>query len=90
MEKITTEEFMDNLDMLQSRSGQIDEFGWWYLEGISADVGKKVYLNGYQRIMPSSRSSFEVSGAGTSVNELTRRSDMDNIAYNFTLSYGTC
>ena len=28
MEKITTEEFMDKLDMFQSRFGKIDEFGW--------------------------------------------------------------
>ena len=27
MEKITTEEVMDNLDMFQSRFGKIDEFG---------------------------------------------------------------
>ena len=24
--------------MFQSRSGKIDEFGWWYLERISADA----------------------------------------------------
>ena len=28
MEKITTEEIMDKLDMFQSRFGKIDEFGW--------------------------------------------------------------
>ena len=28
MEKITTEEVMDKLDMFQSRSGKMDEFGW--------------------------------------------------------------
>ena len=39
MEKITTKEVMDHLDMFQSRSGEIDEFGWWYLERISADAG---------------------------------------------------
>ena len=31
MEKITTEEFMDKLDMFQSRFGKIDQFGWWDL-----------------------------------------------------------
>ena len=36
---ITTEEVLDNLDMLQSRFGEIDEFGWWYLEIISAYAG---------------------------------------------------
>ena len=38
MEKITTEEVMDELDMFQSRFGKIYEFGWWDLEGISADA----------------------------------------------------
>ena len=41
MEKITTEEVMDKLDMLQSRFGKINQFGWWYLERISEDVGTK-------------------------------------------------
>ena len=39
MEKITTEEVMDKLDMLKSRFGEIDQFGWWDLERISADAG---------------------------------------------------
>ena len=39
MEKITTEEVMDKLDMFQSRFGKIDQFGWWNLEIISADAG---------------------------------------------------
>ena len=29
MDKITTEEVMDELDVFQSRSGKIDEFGRW-------------------------------------------------------------
>ena len=41
MEKISTEEVMDKLDRFQYRSGKIDEFGWWDLESISADVGTK-------------------------------------------------
>ena len=32
---------MEKLDMFQSRFGKIDEFGWWYLERISADAGTK-------------------------------------------------
>ena len=44
MEKITTEEVMDKLDMFQSRSGKIDEFGWWDLEIISADTGTQFTL----------------------------------------------
>ena len=41
MEKITTEEVMDKLDMFQSRFGKINEFGWWYIERISSDAGKQ-------------------------------------------------
>ena len=39
MEKITKEKVMDKLDMFQSRFRKIDQFGWWDLERISADVG---------------------------------------------------
>ena len=39
MEIITTKEVMDKLYMFQARFGKIDEFGWWYLEIISADAG---------------------------------------------------
>ena len=39
MEIITTEEVMDKLDILKSIFGKIDEFGWCYLERISADAG---------------------------------------------------
>ena len=39
MEKITTEEVMYKLYMFQSRSGKIDQFGWWDLERISVDAG---------------------------------------------------
>ena len=41
MEKSTTEEVMDKLGIFQSILGKIDEFGWWYLEIISADSGKQ-------------------------------------------------
>ena len=39
MKKITTEEVLEKLDMFQSRFGITDQFGWWDLERISADVG---------------------------------------------------
>ena len=39
MEKTTTEEVMEKLDMFQSRFGKIDQFRWWGLERISADAG---------------------------------------------------
>ena len=36
MDKITTEEVTEKLDMFQSRFGKIDQFGWWDLEIILA------------------------------------------------------
>ena len=39
MEKITTEEVMDKLDIFEYIFGKIDQFGWWDLEIISADAG---------------------------------------------------
>ena len=44
MEKITTEEVMEKLDMFQSRFVKIDEFGWWDLDRISADTGTQFTL----------------------------------------------
>ena len=76
MEKIYIEEFMDNLDMFQSRSEKIDEFGWWGLERISADAGSQFTSTDSKKIMPNSRSSFEIGISGTSDNERTGRSDM--------------
>ena len=34
MWNITTEEFMEKLDMCQARFVKVDEFGWWDLEKI--------------------------------------------------------
>ena len=48
MEKITTEEVMDKLDMFQSRFGKIDEFAWWDLEIISADAGTQFNLTEFK------------------------------------------
>ena len=48
MEKITTEEVMDKLDMFQSISGKIDQFGWWDLERISADAGMQFTLKKFK------------------------------------------
>ena len=49
MEKITTEEVMDKLDMFQSRFGKIDESGWWDLEIISADTGTQFTLTDFKQ-----------------------------------------
>ena len=38
MDRITTEEVMDNLDMIKYIFGKIDESGWWDLDIISADA----------------------------------------------------
>ena len=42
MEKITTEEVMDKLDIFQSRFEKIDQFGFWDLERISSDAGTQL------------------------------------------------
>ena len=44
MEKITTEEVMDKLNMFQSRFSKIYQFGWWDLERISAYAGTQFTL----------------------------------------------
>ena len=38
MEIITSEEVMDKLYMLQALFGKSDEFGWWDLKIVSADM----------------------------------------------------
>ena len=42
MEKITSEEVMDKLDMFQSIFRKIEEFGWWDLERIPEEAGKQI------------------------------------------------
>ena len=39
---------MDKLDMFQSRSGKIDEFGWLDLERFSEDVGTQFTLTDFK------------------------------------------
>ena len=48
MDKLSTEEVMDKLDMFHSRSGKIDEFGWWDLKIISADAGLQFTPTGFK------------------------------------------
>ena len=48
MERITTEEVMDKLDMFHSIFGKIDSFGWWDLERISVDAGTKFTSKDFQ------------------------------------------
>ena len=39
LDKITTEEVMDKLDMFQSRIRKVDQFGWWNLERMLGYAG---------------------------------------------------
>ena len=55
MEKITTEEVMEKLDMFQSRFGKIDQFGWLDLERNSADAGTQFTLTGFKEECQTSR-----------------------------------
>ena len=48
MENITTAEVIDKLDIFQSRFGKMDQFGWWYLERISADAGTQFTLTEFK------------------------------------------
>ena len=48
MEKITTGEVMDNLDMFQYRFVKIEKFGRWDLEIISADAGMHFTLTDFK------------------------------------------
>ena len=48
MERVTTEEVTDNLDMFQSRFGKIETFGWWDLEIISSDSGTQFTFTEFQ------------------------------------------
>ena len=41
MEKFSTEQVMDKLDIFQSIFGKINGFGWWDFEIISGDAGSQ-------------------------------------------------
>ena len=62
IEKITMEEAMDKLDMLQSRFGKIYEFGWWDLERISSDAGTQFTLTEFKQECQTCGVHFDVSG----------------------------
>ena len=61
MEKITTEEVMDKLDMFQSRFGTIDHFGWWDLEIIAADAGSQFTSTEFKEECQTSGVSFTLA-----------------------------
>ena len=90
MENITTAEVMEKLDMFQSRFGKIDQFGWWDLERISADVGTQFtstefkdecQIHGVRLTLAASKHQ-EMNGQ-VEVNWRT-------VLYNYARSYGTC
>ena len=49
-----------------------------------------IYLDIVQRRMTNLWSAFNVRSSGKSRNEMTGLNYTENIAYNFTLYYGTC
>ena len=57
-EKIKTEEIMDKLDTFQSRFGRIEEFGWWYLERISADTSTQFTSTKFKEECQTHRVNF--------------------------------
>ena len=54
--------------MFQSRFGKIDEFGWWNLERISADVGSQFTLTKFKEEFQTSK--FHVILAATEHQEM--------------------
>ena len=48
MENITTEEFMDKIDMFQAIFGKVNEFGWWYMEIIQTDANMRFTYKEFQ------------------------------------------
>ena len=89
MERITTEELMNKLNMFKSIFGEIEEFVWWVLERILAHAGTQFTSKEFKVRIPNLWISFGVSITGTSGNEQTSRSDTENVEYNCTFSYGT-
>ena len=51
VENITNEEFMDKLDMFQSRFGKADKFGWWDLEQTQTDSGMQFTSKDFKEVI---------------------------------------
>ena len=88
MEIITTEEVMNMLDMFQSRQGKTNLAGGIWK--IFYRFRYSIYLHGVPQRMSNPQCSFYASISGASVNAQTSQSDMQNIAYDRTPTYGTC
>ena len=90
MDKITTEEVISKIDMFQYKFWKKIQI---WLVGFRRNFSRyryAIYLHRVQVIMPNLQCLFDSSGSGTSGNERTGRSDMENVTYNFILTYGTC
>ena len=90
MEKVTTEQVMDNLDMFQSRFGKIDDIGCWNVDIISANAGLQFTLTEFKE-------EYQTRGVHLTLEapeyqEMNRhvKVTLKNVLYNFTLSHGTC
>ena len=60
------------------------------LRNIFSRCRDAIYLDVFQRIMPNLWGSLNVISSVISGNERTGQSDTENVAYNYTLTYGTC
>ena len=90
MDKTATEEVMGKLYMFKSRFGKN---GQTWLVGFRNNLimfRYAIYLHIFQGLIPNPWCSFDVSRSRKLVNEQTGQSDMENVTYNFTLTYGTC
>ena len=86
IKKISTEEVMYNPDMLQSRFVKNKRICMVRFRNNFSRCMITTYLDGVQRRMPNLRSLFDISISRTSGKERTSQSDMENAAYNCTLS----
>ena len=71
MEKIATEEVINNLDMFQSAFGKNRRIWMVRFGNNFSRCRYRIYLNQFQRRISNSQSSFDISGSKTSGNEQT-------------------
>ena len=89
MEAITTEEVLDKLDMFQDSFGTIEKFGWWDLEIISVDVGTQFTSTEVQYKFQTGGIWLTLAAPEHPEIKQNSRSEMENVAYDHTLTYGT-
>ena len=81
---------MDKLDMFQYIFGRIDTFIWWYLQIISADEGTQFTSMEFQDKYQTCSVHIFLASPEHQEKERTSWSDMDNNAYDCTITYATC